>query len=603
MSKIKNIKKRDEIEKKYKWNIEKMYKDTDAWEKDYKEIENLSSDFVKLKGNIITSSKNLLNSIEKIEEINRKLEKLYVYGKMKLDEDTKNSIYQELNGKSMSLIAKVGSDTSFFTPELMDLTSEKIKDYMDENEKLKKYDFLFRELLKNKEHILSEKEESLISKLGEVTNGSKEAFSMLNNADMTFGQVTLDDGSKVDLTHGNYINFLESQDRNLRKEAYENLYKVYEGHINTLSSLYNNSVKGDVISSQIRNFSSSLDASLSPKEIPEEVYYNLIEVVHCYLPKLHKYMELRKKVLNVDELKMYDVYVPLVKIPEKNIPYEEGVELVYKALAPLGEEYVNQVKKGIEDGWIDIYENENKASGAYSFGSYDSDPYILMNYTDKLQDVLTLIHEMGHSMHSFYTRKNQDYTYGDYSIFVAEVASTVNESLLLNYLLDTEKDEKARNFIINRFIEEFRATVFRQTMFAEFELKTHEYVEAGGTLTNDWLSSTYEELNTLYFGDALSKDDYIKYEWSRIPHFYRAYYVYQYATGFSAATSISKRILTEGDTAVKDYKKFLSMGSSDYPVNELKVAGVDMSKKQPIIDAMEMFSELIYELENSLLKK
>ena len=378
------------------------------------------------------------------------------------------------------------------------------------------------------------------------------------------------------------------------------MYEAYKALINTIAVNYNYNTKNDVVSARIRKYDSARQAALSGGNIPEEVYDNLISVVNEYLPVVHKYIQLRKKVLGVDELKMYDIYVPLVQLPKKDIPYEEALKMMQEGLAPLGEEYLAQVDKGTKEGWIDVYENQGKTSGAYSFGSYDSKPYILLNYTNTLKDVFTIVHEMGHSMHSYYTRKTQPFTYGDHSIFTAEVASTVNESLLMQHLLATEKDPEMRKYLINYYIEEFRTTLFRQTMFAEFELASHREVENGGVLTAEWLCETYDALNKKYFGPALSDDEYIKYEWARIPHFYRGFYVYQYATGYSAATAISKKILTEGPQARDNYIEFLKSGSSDYPVELLKIAGVDMSGPEPIRMAMETFKNLVDELEKLL---
>ena len=388
---------------------------------------------------------------------------------------------------------------------------------------------------------------------------------------------------------------MESHDRDLRKAAFTNMYEAYKAFINTIATTYNYNTKNDAVSARIRKYDSARQAALSSGNIPEEVYDNLIAVVNEYLPVLHRYIALRKKVLGVDELKMYDVYVPLVQLPKKEIPYEEALKMMQEGLAPLGTEYLAQVDKGTKEGWIDVYENQGKTSGAYSFGSYDSKPYILLNYTNTLKDVFTIVHEMGHSMHSFYTRKTQPFAYGDHSIFTAEVASTVNESLLMQHLLEKETDAEMRKYLINYYIEEFRTTLFRQTMFAEFEMLTH-----GGVLTAKWLCDVYDDLNKKYFGPALSEDEYIRYEWARIPHFYRGFYVYQYATGYSAATAISKRILTEGEPARKNYIEFLKSGSSDYPVELLKIAGVDMSSPEPIRMAMETFKDLVDELEKLL---
>lgn len=593
----KKVKDRSEIDLKYKWDLSTMYASDELWEDDFKKASELADKFTKYQGNVTSSSNTLLSALRDIDSIDLLLGKMICYAKMKQDEDNTNSKYQELFGRGMTLATEVSSKMSYFTPELLSASEETILGFLEENKDLALYEFTLKNTLRMKKHVLSAEEEGILAKLSAVTHAPDTIFSMLNDADMSFGEITGEDGESFELTHGNYIHAMESSDRTLRKNAFEAMYKQYKNHINTITAIYNTNVKADCTKASIRKYESARQAELYGHDIPESVYDNLISVVHEYLPVLHKYTEIRKKILGVNELKMYDIYTPLVDVPNNKISFDEAVETMKTALSVLGDDYIETVDQGINDRWIDIYENKGKTSGAYSFGSYDSNPFILLNYGDKLQDVLTLVHEMGHSMHSYYTRKNQPPVYGDYSIFVAEVASTVNESLLLNYLLENESDKTSKMYILNKFIEEFRATVFRQTMFAEFENWTHKYVEEGGSLTAERLCEEYEKLNSMYFGDALSKDDYIKYEWARIPHFYRSFYVYQYATGFSAATAISKKILKEGEKAVKDYRRFLTLGSSMFPVDELKVAGVDMSKPEPIRDAMEMFKSLVDEFE------
>ena len=598
----KNIKSRNDIDPKYKWKIELMYPDRKSWEEDVDAAMKMTESFLSYQGRLGESSGTLLAALKDLDAINMKFEKAYCYAKMKQDEDNRLGSSQEMLGIITARAAEAGASTSFFSPELLSLSEDKLSGFLDENPELKAYDFVIKDALRMKEHVLSEKEESILARLSEVTGASDNIQSMLSDADLRFGKVRDSDGKKVELSHGNYINFMESPDRKVRKQAFTKMYEAYKNHINTFAAVYGTSVKADVTGAVIRGYDSARHAAMSSGNIPESVYDNLIEAVHENLPVLHRYIALKKKILGVKNLKMYDVYAPLVSVsvPETKISFEEAVEMMKECLAPLGEEYISRLTKGVESGWIDVYETPGKTSGAYSFGSYDSYPYILMNYTGKLQDVLTLVHECGHSMHSSYTREAQPFTYGDYSIFVAEVASTVNESLTLKHLLDKEKDVEMRKYLLFKYIEEFRATVFRQTMFAEFELEAHRLVEEGGSLTAQWLCETYDRLNTLYFGDALSHDDMIQYEWARIPHFYRAYYVYQYATGFSAATAIAGRILSEGAPAVEDYKKFLKTGSSMYPVDELKIAGVDMTSPEPVRDAMKTFEALIDELESLL---
>lgn len=596
----KNIKQRCDIPDEYKWDIEDMYPDETAWDQDVSESIAQAEAFAKYQGKLTESAATLAEALKERDAIWQKLEHAFVYAAMKKDEDNRVDKYQAMDDKCGSAIAKVAAAMSFFTPELLEASEETILEYLENEPALKQYDFLLKSTLRQKAHILSASEENILAQMSEVTGATNDVFKMLNNADMTFGEVVDEDGDSVKLTHGNYIQFMESHDRNVRKAAFTNMYEAYKKLINTIATNYNYNTKTDVVSARIRKHESSLAAALSGGNIPLDVYHNLIEQVHGALPALHKYIELRKRVLGVDELKMYDVYVPLVKLPKKEIKFQESVEMMAEGLAPLGEEYISQVRKGVSEGWIDVYENEGKTSGAYSFGCYDSKPYILLNYTDSLKDVFTLVHEMGHSMHSYYTRSTQPYTYGDHSIFTAEVASTVNESLLIKHLLATETDPEMRKYLLNYYIEEFRTTLFRQTMFAEFELKAHEEIEKGGVLTAQWLCDTYNELNTLYFGPALSEDEYIKYEWARIPHFYRGFYVYQYATGYSAATAISSKILEEGQQARDNYIEFLKSGSSDYPVELLKIAGVDMASPEPVKMAMETFKNLVDELEKLL---
>lgn len=592
----KKLKNRNEIDPKYQWNIQAMYANAAAWEKDIEEVLQQTADFSKFQGHLTESPDMLLDAFTAKDAIWQKLERAYVYARMKLDEDNRVSAQQAMYDKVSGVIAKVSAAMSFMTPELLSASEDTLRSFIKELPALSQYTFVIEDLIREKKHVLSKEEENILAQLSEVTDAPDTIFTMLNNADISFGTIKDEDGEEVSLTHGNFISFMESHDRNVRKSAFTHVYEAYKGLVNTIASAYNYNVKTDVIGANIRHYDSARAAALSGGNIPESVYDNLITVVHEYLPVLHRYIDLRKKVLAVDELKMYDIYVPLVEIPKRKVSFEEAIKIMEEGLAPLGNAYMNRVLSGIDAGWIDVYENEGKTSGAYSFGSYDSFPYILLNYSDTLKDVFTLVHEMGHSMHASYTRETQPFTYGSHSIFTAEVASTVNESLLMQHLLNKETDPTMRKYLLNLYIEEFRTTLFRQTMFAEFEHMTHKYVEEGGSLTADWLCETYEKLNKDYFGDSLSEDEYIKYEWARIPHFYRSFYVYQYATGYSAATAIAGKILKEGETARDAYIEFLKTGDSNYPVELLKIAGVDMSSKEPVILAMETFKQLVEEL-------
>jgi len=516
---------------------------------------------------------------------------------MKRDEDNRQPKYQAMADNCNTLIAKISASLSFFTPELLEIPESTLKSYISQEDGLHTYEFSILDTLRLKEHVLTKPEENIMAQFSEITGATNDIFTMLNNADIKFGNVTDEDGDIVELTHGKYSGFMESHDRRVRKEAFENMYDAFKKQINTIAATYNYNTKTDIVTSRIRKYESPLHAALSGDNIPVSVYDNLITAVNNNLNTLHKYMALRKKALKLDELHMYDVYVPLVEIPKKNIPYETAIDMMEAGLSPLGGDYISKMKAGLSEGWVDVYENEGKTSGAYSFGSYDSMPYILMNYEGKLKDVFTLAHEMGHSMHSKYTRSAQPFIYGGHSIFTAEVASTVNESLLIKYMLNNEKGPDMRKYLLNMHIEEFRTTLFRQTMFAEFERITHRAAADGEALTAEWLCDEYEKLNRKYFGESVAADDEIRYEWARIPHFYSAFYVYKYATGFSAAAAISSDILAGGEEKQTAYIEFLKSGESNHPIELLKIAGVDMSTQEPVDLAMKTFENLVDEFE------
>lgn len=597
----KELKTRDQIDSKYKWNIEAMIPDESVisgeLETIKKEAEVYGEDFA---GHLTESADTLLAAFQKRDDIWRRLEKIYVYARMRRDENNAETKYQAMADQCNSVIAAVSASMAFFTPELLSASEETILAYIDAAPGLEIYRFAICDTMRQKAHILTQAEENILAQMSEITGATNDIFTMLNNADIKFGTIIDEDGDETEVTHGNFIKFMESHDRDVRKNAYNAVYDAYKELINTIASAYNYNTKTDVVSARIRKYESARAAALSGDNIPAEVYDNLVAEVHKNLLAMHRYVELRKKLLGVDKLYMYDMYVPLIKLPETSVSFEEGLDIMRDALQPLGEEYLTKMNKGIEEGWIDVYENKGKTSGAYSFGCYDSYPYILLNYTDTLKDVFTIIHEMGHSMHSRYTRDEQPYIYGSHSIFTAEVASTVNESLLMQHLLRTEDEKEMRKYLLNMHLEEFRTTLFRQTMFAEFEDITHKAIESGETLTAEWMCQQYEDLNAQYYGSAVEKDDVIRYEWARIPHFYNAFYVYKYATGYSAATAISKKILTEGKPAAQDYIRFLKTGESDHPIELLKIAGVDMSSPLPVQQAMETFNQLLDEFESLL---
>ena len=600
MGEISAIKTREEIPEKDKWTIDEMFPEDGLFEATLAKALKQAEDFTSFHGKLGSSKETLADALEMSDAIDQSLERLYTYAHMKLDEDNGNSESQARLDKVISALSKASALTSFATPEIVSIPEETMLKYIEEEPRLRVYEHLLKDAMREKSHILSEKEEELLANYSEVLGASDNIFTMLNDADLKFGEVTADNGEKVALTHGSYISLMRSHNRAVREEAYTKTYKAYEDHINTIAANYQVNVKTDVISARVRKYPSARAAALFGGNIPESVYDNLITAVHEALPALHDYISLRKDVLGVEELKMHDVYVPLVELPEKNIPFDDAVDLALKGLAVLGEDYLREFKEGIDSGWVDKYENKGKTSGAYSFGSYDSKPYVLMNYDNTLEDLFTIVHEMGHSMNSLYTRRTQPFVYGDHSIFTAEVASTVNETLMMRWLLENEKDPEMKKYIINMYIEAFRTTLFRQTMFAEFEKITHEAAESDESLTAEWMNEKYDELNTEYFGPALTHDDMIKYEWARIPHFYRSFYVYQYATGYSAANAIADRLLTEGEPARKDYIEFLKCGSNDYPVELLKIAGVNMEEKEPVERALKMFRELVKEFKEMM---
>jgi oligoendopeptidase F len=591
-------KKRDDISKKYKWNIEAMYADEEQWESDFAKAKKRAEEFQKFAGQLKTDGKTLLRAFREADHIWQITERVYVYARMKRDEDNGLSRYQALADRAQSLIAAVAASLSFFTPEFLAIPARRLAEFRKAETGLAGYDYVMRAMLRRKAHVLSKNEENLLAQLSEALGATGEIFTMINDADMKFGEIKDEKDKRAEVTHGNYITFMESHDRGVRKAAYNAVYSAYTAQKNTLATTYGYNTKVDAISARIRKYDNSLEAALAADDVPTAVYDNLIEAVTENLDSLHRYMDIRRRALKLTKLRMYDVYVPLFAPRKDKVSFEDAVALMKDGLAPLGETYLRRMAEGVESRWIDVFENEGKTSGAYSFGSYDSMPYILMNYAGKLHDVFTLVHEMGHSMHSLFTRETQPFRYGGHSIFTAEVASTVNESLLMRHLLDTRTGENDQKYLINMHIEAFRTTLFRQTMFAEFERFTHLASESGEVLTAEMLSDAYGKLNEKYFGKRVETDDHIRMEWARIPHFYRAFYVYKYATGYSAATAIADRILTQGNKAAGDYIRFLKSGASDDPIELLKIAGVDMSKPEPVRDAMKVFGGLVEKLES-----
>lgn len=592
---------RNEIDEAFKWDIEKMYQNEALWKKDYDTVKELIAEFVQYKGKL-KDCKNLLKALSLYETLVEKTNKLYVYATMKRDEDNRNAKYQGLADNAQSLYTRMGSSVAFFVPEILSISEEDIQEFYRKETGLKKYQHYLDEILRHKSHVLSAAEEEIVAQAGEVANGPRDIFTMLNNADMKFPTIIDQSGVEVEVTHGNFIQLLENPDRRVREDAFSALYSTYESYKNTLATVFSSSLKKDNFLAKVKKHKNSMSAALFNTNIPEEVYHNLIGVIHNHLHLMHRYVNLRKRMLGLDELHMYDLYTPMVQNIDMQIPYEEAKELLVKGLSPLGEAYTNILKSGFRDRWVDVYENTGKTSGAYSWGTYDSYPFILMSYKDNVNSMFTLAHEMGHSIHSYYTCKNQPFIYSDYKTFVAEVASTVNEALLMDYMLKNTKETNERMYLLNYYLEQFRTTVYRQTMFAEFEKITHEKISMGEALTAEDLNKIYRDLNIKYYGNDIIVDSHIDIEWARIPHFYNSFYVFQYATGYSAAIALSKKILMEGENAVQQYIEFLKSGSSDYSINVLKNAGVDMSSPAPIESALKVFEDLLTEMEEIAFK-
>ncbi|SFA78498.1 MULTISPECIES: oligoendopeptidase F [unclassified Bacillus (in: firmicutes)] len=600
---VKSLPPRSEMKVEETWRLEDIFATDDVWEKEFNEVKALIPAVKEFEGKLGESSDQLYKALQYQDQLLERLGKLYTYAHMRYDQDTTNSFYQGLDDRMKNLYSQASSQLAYIVPEILAVDEDKIKGFLAENKDLQLYKKALEEIGLQRPHILSAEQEALLAEASEVFNSSSNTFGMLNNADLEFPSIKDEEGNEVEITHGRYIRFLESDDQRVRHDAFKAVYKTYGKFRNTFASTLSGNVKKDNFKARVRKYSSARHAALAANNIPESVYDNLVSTVNKNLHLLQRYVKLRKKVLGLKELHMYDLYTPLVKNAKMEIPYKEAEDLVLKGLSPLGEEYQNVLKEGFENRWVDVHENKGKRSGAYSSGAYGTNPYILMNWQDNVNNLFTLAHEFGHSVHSYYTRKSQPYAYGDYSIFVAEVASTCNEALLNDYLLKTIDDEQKRLYLLNHFLEGFRGTVFRQTMFAEFEHLIHTKAQNNEALTADALTEAYYELNKKYFGEEdLILDEEIGLEWARIPHFYYNYYVYQYATGYSAATALSQQILEEGEPAVKRYIDFLKAGSSDYPIEVLKKAGVDMTSSQPIEDACKVFEEKLNEMEQLLSK-
>lgn len=595
---MQNYNSRSEIPIEYKWDLTDVFKTDEDFETEFAAVMSKLKDLDSFRGRLGESPKTLADLMDLSDDIGRRFSNLYVYSMHKTDQDKREAKYQEYSLKTQKAYSELMQAFSFVDPELISVGRETIDEFVSREPRLKLYEHALDDKLRRADYVLSEKEESLISGFGEVFSGAENAFSFLNNADLVFGSVETAPGKSEKITHANYSVFMRNRDREIRKNAYNTLYESYKAHNNTFASLLASQVKGDVLRAKARGFESSRHESLFNNAISDSIYKSLIEKINSRLDLMQRTLELRKKALGLDELRAYDLSVPLAKKADFNVPYEEAKAIVLEVVKPMGEDYVNTIKNAFDSRWIDVYETPGKSSGAYSGGSYDSNPYVLLNYQDELNDVFTLIHELGHSMHSHNSRK-QPYVYSGYSMFLAEIASTFNENLLNHYLIGKETDPEKKLYLIDNYLNTIKGTIIRQTQFAEFEMNIHAYVESGGALTADYLNKEYARINRKYYPGVVF-DEMASYEWSRIPHFYYNFYVFQYATGLSASISLSKKVLSGEAGAIEKYFDFLKAGSSDYSVEVLKKAGVDMEDGTAIDDAMDVYASYLDMLEEIL---
>lgn len=584
--------KRSEISDEYKWSVKDLYSSDELWNNDYEKALKSTQEKSSFEGCVMDSADTLADALSESEKDDYITERLYVYAFMRYYEDTSDGTYQQMSGKAQMLAVKMSEKYSFLVPEIMAADDDKVARFLD-SDKIKSYRHLLCDMLAKKEHTCSQKEEKLLAMASQMADSPSDIFSKFNNADVKFGKVHDEHGDEKELTSAGFSVFMESRDRNVRKEAFYALYRQYKSYINTLAASYYGNVKQAVFFANARNYESTLQMYLSGSFIPESVYTNLIDTVNNNLDKMHDYVSLRKKTLGVDELHFYDIYAPLTSDYTVKVSYENAKETVLDALKILGDDYVSQVKKGYESGWVDVYENDGKRSGAFSWGAYGTHPYIFLNYTETLNDIFTLIHETGHAMHTYYSNETQPYTYAGYKIFVAEVASTCNEVILIDYLLKHSRSDEEKKYLYGHYLEQFKGTLFRQTMFAEFEMITHRMAQDGEVLNAESLCGTYKKLNEKYFGKDMVIDEEIAYEWARIPHFYTPFYVYQYATGFSAAVAIATKIINGDKEVLHGYREFLKGGSSMHPIELLSLCKIDMSKPDVIQDALNVFGSVI----------
>ena len=602
MTEIKKVPTRSEVPEELTWDLERVYQSIEDWKKDQQKLEQKLAEFRRAKDQMKAGAEEFLTVIEHYLEIMRIYEKLAVFASMKNDQDTTNSKYQELQGMADNLGTQVSEAVAWFQPALVHLDDRVVQDYFEQNPNLEPYRHFITELRSQRDHLLSDAQEELLAAAGNIFGAPEKTFEMLSDADLKFPVVEGENGQKFELSEGTYSKLLESADQKVRRGAFKALYQTYGAFKNTFATTLTSQVQVQNYQAKVRHYASAKDAALSENHIPDKVYDVLIDEVHRNLPLLHRYVKLRGEVLNLDKVHMYDLYTPIVKESNLSFTYSEAQAKALEALQVYGDDYLQHVQEAFDNRWIDVVENKGKRTGAYSSGGYDTDPYILLNWQDGLEDLYTLVHEMGHSMHSYYTTHTQPYVYGDYPIFIAEIASTTNENLLTDYLLKTEKDPQVRAFVLNHYLDGFKGTIFRQTQFAEFEQWIHEQDASGKSLTADLISKFYGDLNKQYYGPAIDNDDEIAMEWMRIPHFYYDFYVYQYATGFAAATTLSQRIEDDDPAHTEAYLNFLKSGSSAYPIETMQKAGVDMTQREYLEKAFKVFEERLNELEKLIVK-
>jgi len=592
-------KKRNEIPNEFKWKLEDLYLTPEDWRKEVDAIPAMNEKISSFQGKLV-NGQALADCLNLYYDTRQKVNRMYAYATMRLHEDTNVSSSQGMADIAESTETKYDAAVSFIVPEILCHDEDTINDFIRKTHDLKPYEHYLKNILREKVHIRSAEVEEILANASEMGNAASNIYNMLESADMKFGEIKDANDNTVEVTHGRFIPLMQSPDRRVRKDAFKAYYSVYQSLDDTLATMLNSSIKKDMFFAKTRNYASTLDAELSDSNIPRAVYEELIKAVHEQLPALHRYMSLRKKALKVDELHMYDIYTPLVEEADAKITYDEAKKKIGEGLSLLGSEYISEMNKAMESGWIDVYENEGKESGAYAWNVYGTHPYVLLNHEDTISDMLTLAHEMGHAMHDYYTNKNQPLVYGHPNIFLAEVASTVNETLMMEHMLETTTDDKTRTYLLGEYLEQFRGTVFRQVMFAEFEMITHAMAESGEPLTLEALKRVYRDLNEKYHGPDMIIDEEIDMEWARISHFYRSFYVFQYATGYSAALAFTKLLQSGGEKAREDYLGFLKAGSSDYAIDILKKAGVDMGTPESVRLALQVFNELVEKMEKAL---